>query len=102
MQVQLKQQEIEAAITGYIAQQGININGKQIAILFTAGRKNSGLSADITLDDIEVPQYSGKCDTGADSSKAPIGMLKREVEGETQARVEEDQAEVVKTSSLFG
>lgn len=54
MQIQLKQQEIEAALRQYIAQQGISLSGKEVKIAFTAKRNDSGLSADLSIDDVEV------------------------------------------------
>jgi hypothetical protein len=55
MQVQLKQSEIEAALKGYIAQQGINLNNKTVTCTFTAGRKDSGISVELEIEDQAVP-----------------------------------------------
>jgi hypothetical protein len=54
MQIQLKQREIEEALKGYISQQGINLAGKTVEIEFTSGRKDNGLSADLTIEDSKV------------------------------------------------
>lgn len=51
MQIQLKQYEIEQALRQYISSQGIVLSDKNVNIQFTAGRKSSGLLADITIDD---------------------------------------------------
>lgn len=51
MQIQIKQAEIVTALTGYIAAQGINLVNKKVTIDFTAGRKASGLSAEISIED---------------------------------------------------
>ena len=51
MQIQLKQSEIIAALKQYIANQGIVIAGKTVDIRFTAGRGQTGLSADISIED---------------------------------------------------
>lgn len=51
MQIQLKQTEIKKALEQYIANQGINLSGKSVDIQFTAGRKESGLTADIVIQD---------------------------------------------------
>ena len=53
MQIIIKQKDIEQAITEYIASQGIKLIGKEVEINFTAGRKDSGISAEI---DIEEPR----------------------------------------------
>jgi hypothetical protein len=59
MQIQLKQVEIVAALEQYIARKGIDLNGKSVAITFTAGRKNStGLSADMVIEDAAIPGFS--------------------------------------------
>jgi len=51
MQIQLRQNEIEAALKMFIAQQGINLTGKTVEIAFTSGRKDNGLSAELTIED---------------------------------------------------
>ena len=101
MQVSLKQNEIEAALKGYISQQGINVNGKQINIVFTAGRKASGITADLTIDDIELPDCSDQVAADLKVVQIPAGFLKRDIEPAVQATTE-NQTEEVKTSSLFG
>ena len=49
MNIHLKQAEIIIALKQYITQQGINVEGKAINIVFTSGRKNTGLTAAPTL-----------------------------------------------------
>lgn len=51
MQIILKQREIEAALRQYIATGGVSLTGKTVEIGFTAGRKESGLVADISIED---------------------------------------------------
>lgn len=58
MRIQLKQDEIVAALRQFITLQGINLVGKSLDISFTAGRKDSGLSADVTIEDIELPDLT--------------------------------------------
>ncbi len=55
MKLHLKQHEITAAITMYLADQGIRVANKNIDVSFTAGRKNSGLSADVSIEDAINP-----------------------------------------------
>ena len=52
MIINLNQREIEAALRAYISQQGINLSGKQVEINFTAGRKESGISAELDIGDV--------------------------------------------------
>ena len=51
MQIQLKQREIEAALKMFISQQGISLVNKTVEIEFTSGRKDNGLSAELTIED---------------------------------------------------
>ena len=57
MQVQLKQAEIIAALKQYISGQGISLQGKQVEMVFTAGRKESGISVEISIDDVVIPDF---------------------------------------------
>ena len=66
MQVNLKQKEIETALRNYIAQQGIELYGKSVTISFTAGRRESGISAELIIDDQEIPGF-----TDTDAEVAP-------------------------------
>lgn len=54
MQIQLRQVEIIEALKQYIGKQGINLQNKTVEVSFTAGRKDSGLSADIVIEDCAV------------------------------------------------
>lgn len=51
MQIQLKQAEIEAALRMFISGQGISLAGKAVSVTFTSGRKDNGLSAEMTIED---------------------------------------------------
>lgn len=57
MQVQLKQSEIESAITLYLSAKGINMVSKQVNMAFTAGRRGTGLTVEVTIDDPKVPDF---------------------------------------------
>ena len=58
MQIQLKQHEIEAALRGYIHKQGIVLKGRTLEITFTSGRSGNGLTADISIEDAQIPGFS--------------------------------------------
>jgi len=58
MQIQLKQMEIVAALKQYITQKGIALTGKEVIITFTAGRKEAGITADLAIDDFDIPGFS--------------------------------------------
>ena len=57
MHINLKQPEIINALAGYLANQGINLQNKSLTVTFTAGRKKSGLSADIDIEQSELPDF---------------------------------------------
>ena len=55
MQINLKEPEIVEALKLYIKNKGIDLVGKTVKIDFTAGRKGTGLSADIGIEYIDIP-----------------------------------------------
>lgn len=65
MQVQLKQIEIIAALKQFITSQGINLSGKDVNITFTAGRKEAGIIADVSIEDVSIPGFSDSAVEGA-------------------------------------
>lgn len=79
MQIQLKQAEIEAALKGYIAQQGINLTNKTISYNFTAGRKDSGISVELVIEDAVAAPQGPVNRTAAVVSPAPVSAPQAEV-----------------------
>lgn len=69
MQIQLKQVEIVAALKQYVTSQGFDLVGKAVEISFTAGRKEAGFSAEISIDDTQLPDLS-------DPSATPLTLVK--------------------------
>lgn len=65
MQIQLKQTEIIAALKQYISGQGISLAGKTVSISFTAGRKESGIIADLSIEELAIPGFSDADTEGA-------------------------------------
>lgn len=51
MKIELKQPEIIVALKQYIMSKGIDLCGKQVTISFTAGRKESGVSAELNIEE---------------------------------------------------
>jgi hypothetical protein len=51
MDIRFKQPQIEAALRGYIIKQGIDLTGRTVDIVFTAGRGGNGLMVDIALSE---------------------------------------------------
>lgn len=113
MQIQLKQTEIVTALKQYITGQGISLAGKVVEVAFTAGRKEGGLSADISIEDLDLPDFAGEPDPGAHGvvlqmvhpDPAPEPEPEPAPEEDAMAEAEAEAVEVpapVKTSSLFG
>ena len=108
MQVQLKQSEIEAALKGYIAQQGINLTNKTITYSFTAGRKDSGISVELEIEEQIAPVPAGGQVSFVPTS--PIIALQAEVKQapvfasafhNEDAKPDVEAAPVAPTTSLF-
>ena len=111
MQVILKQRDIEQALKQYIAGQGINIKGKTVNIAFTAGRKETGISAELDIDDIpgympaaefltvDVPGVQE--DTVAEEANEPVTQEVESPFGDAGDAAEAGDPEV-KPVSLFG
>lgn len=58
MIINFKQTEIEQALRAYVVAQGISLYGRDLTISFTAGRRESGISAEISIDDVEIPGFT--------------------------------------------
>lgn len=89
MQIHLKQREIESALKMFVTQQGINLTNKTVEVVFTSGRKDNGLSAELTIED-ETPALV------TTETLSPLAPITKENE---HLVIEEAP---VKASSLFG
>lgn len=87
MQVTLKQKEIVAAITAHLGAGGLSVNGKEIAVKFTAGRKGDGLVAQVSIDEQEdIPGY-GAADVPVKPKPAKVAeALSKRVEASTEGQ----------------
>lgn len=74
MQIILKQKDIEQALTLYLRDQGINLTNKSLSVSWTAGRKESGITAEIDIE--EIPE-------SAKNNSIPI-MNRREAQPEPE------------------
>jgi hypothetical protein len=95
MQIQLKQTEIVAALKMYIEHQGISLHNRVVDVAFTAGRKDSGLSADIDIQDFtrHVPP----------EEEVPISLDRRgNIPDANVEVVVEEEPLVTESKSLFG
>ena len=123
MIINLKQNEIEQALRAYVAAQGISLSGKELTIAFTAGRRESGISAEISIDDVEIPGYTTDVVIEATPKVAALSLapavvtevpvpaepvvaepvdVPAEAEVVAEPVVEEEDEPVKKTVSLFG
>lgn len=75
MQIQLKQTEILIALKDYITKKGIDLVGKSVDIAFTASRKDAGLTADMSIEDMGIPKYSEEADH-AHATAAVVSLVK--------------------------
>jgi len=101
MQIQLKQSEIITAIKQFVARQGISLVGKTVDVSFTAGRKETGISADISIEDQDLPDLGpeeGVIHLALVKNIAPAEAISTAVEGvperEEDPAAAQDQAEV--------
>lgn len=104
MQIQLKQVEIEAAIKQFIAFQGFDVGAHDASVVFTAGRKENGLTAEITIGDVtEILVPSQMFEQGVEVSldDAPEILESSEIVGVVAQSTEASNSPVVK-GSLFG
>lgn len=100
MQIQLKQTEIITALKQYITSQGIELSGKEVSVAFTAGRKESGISAEMDIEDNLLPDFADDEEKAPTSVKAPVLTM---VAASPAAEFTEDGNldEPPKTTSLF-
>lgn len=96
MKIELKQSEIVAALAQYISSKGISLNDKAMAVTFTVGRKQSGISAELTIDDDGIPDF----DT-PDIPVAAAPVVEASPETSVEVAPTPVTEETFKTASLF-
>ena len=112
MKIQLSQTNIVEGIKMYLQSQGIKLQGRDIQVLFTAGRKQSGLIADVDVEDnsdIGAPITDGH-HMGEALNPYPAGKIPRSLENTDELQPEpvveeetkEEEVVQVEKSSLFG
>ncbi|TXH14564.1 MAG: hypothetical protein E6R03_08910 [Hyphomicrobiaceae bacterium] len=70
MQINLKQPEIITALKQYIGNNGINLDNKDVQVTFTAGRKESGISAELNIGEKGTLKALTKPVKGSKGAKA--------------------------------
>ena len=71
MRVTLVHAEIQAAVVAMLAKRGVNIEGQDIAVAFSMGRKNTGLSATVDIVDPDIVQLPDAV-VDEDDEHAPV------------------------------
>ena len=114
MKIQLTQANIVEGIKMYLQSQGIKMQGRDIQVLFTAGRKQSGLIADVDIEDnsdIAAPitgvLYRGDVVNPCPAETEPQSVEKAipvESEPTVVEEIKEEEVETaqVEKTSLFG
>jgi hypothetical protein len=105
MKIQLRQLDIEAAIKLYITAQGINLQGKTVTMDFTAGRKQTGLIADVDIQGTVVHAPVAVVEAEPEYTAAEVAEVEAELpvlDAEPSEASEEEEVTVRSTSSLFG
>jgi len=92
MKITMNQSEITAALKQSLTNQGIDTVGKVVTISFTVGRKGSGTSADINIDEAELPDF------GAEPPKPSLTVVAAAKTEASNPPIDEPEAKAV---SLF-
>lgn len=76
MQIQLNQSEIVTALKDYVTKQGISLQGRTVEIVFTSGRKENGISADLCISDNagDFPVFTSE-EVQASTDGAVVGSI---------------------------
>lgn len=99
MQVQLKHAEISEAIRQYLTNQGISLKNKDVNIHFTAGRKENGLSADVSINDRDLLDIEIDDDEGKQPAAPHLAVVANDPEVVSDEAEEQPTPKV--TNSLF-
>ncbi|MDH1236548.1 hypothetical protein [Stutzerimonas stutzeri] len=115
MLIKLKQSEIEEALRDFIVKQGFNLDRKTVDISFTAGRGDSGMTADLDIHDAAAVMGSAQCSPVYETqASASVGGVEEATPApqlhvvETSPAAEDvlpdpqEEEPVVQKASLFG
>lgn len=97
MLIQLKQSEIEEAIIGYINTHLMNVDDRNISIAFTAGRKDTGLTADVDIE--MVKNKPTRINTSQKEVYAPVDVQPNETTIGYLIQESKEVVDVVPTST---
>lgn len=98
----LKQADLESALSVYIEKQGLSLQGKSLDITFTAGRGETGHSAQIEISDAKEVAPAVVALTKAVVSKAKADTQAAAAPEPAAEATDEASPPVVASKSLFG
>ena len=108
MQIQLKQAEIITALKQYISQQGIDLASKNVEMAFTAGRKDSGLSVVIVIEELGFQEFLKQDFSEDEPGKPELTVVVKDTTAKKELATDEDpvamtdpEMPAAKTTSLF-
>lgn len=78
MRVSLNHAEIQAAVVAALVARGVTVDGQDIAVSFSMGRKNTGLSATVDLIDPSVQQLPPTQDAPEVEPETPVAPVGNE------------------------
>ena len=100
MQITLKQRDIELALKMYLSAQGISLLDRSFNVEFTAGRKDSGLSASIDIGPAEMLATKIMQAVEATSVDTAPSQHKSLLSASEEAYIEEPEGEVTQEAAL--
>lgn len=100
MQITLKQRDIELALKMYLSAQGISLLDRSFNVEFTAGRKDSGLSASIDIGPAEMLATKIMQAVEATSMDTAPSQHKSLLPASEEAYIEEPEGEVTQEAAL--
>ena len=100
MKLSLQQNEIQAALRDYVANQGITTQGKDVTFDFTMGRKGTGLTVEVTITAPVAKVTVPTAITGNSASAVVVDEFEDVTESSTTSPGYSTTAPV--TGSLFG
>lgn len=97
MQIILNEDDISKALTGHLISMGINLEGKKVETTFTAGRKENGNTATLTI----VEEPNEKYPTAQTQTEVPEKANAEETEAVAEQGEESPTLDLTEDSLVF-
>ena len=98
MRVTLVHAEIQSAVVAMLAKRGVNIEGQDIAVAFSMGRKNTGLSATVDIVDPSIVQLPDAVVDEDEDQMPPAGAASKAEDKEAKEAKEVKEVKEVKNT----